>query len=51
MRHMQWKQKKIVSEEQKLIQQQGVISASMRKKQEAAEFESFRAFEEEMKQA
>lgn len=40
-----------MQEQQKLIQQQNVIIASMRKKFEAQEFEEFRAFEDEMRTA
>jgi len=50
-KHLHWRQKKIIQEEQHLIQQQTMIIASLKKKHEASEFEEFREFEEEMRQA
>ena len=50
-KHMQQRQKKMVQQEAKLISQQKIVINSLKKKCEAAEFEEFRQFEEELRQA
>jgi hypothetical protein len=50
-KHLQLRQKKIVQSEQKLMHQQTIALNSLKKKCEAHEFEEFRSFEEELRQA